>query len=262
MVFAWMIMRASWKATRVRYKGRSVTLQRGQLVTSYRDIATAMDRDKMWIGRLLKRLVRETMVDTQGDTGLTIVTICNYDKFQTFSPVGETVDEKVEAVDERHGRDTEQEDKENLEEINMFADGERVLGKQYTAAFETWWSEYPNKVGKGAAAKSYERAAHALKVGRHGQRVHDRLLGALKAQKTVWKRKGVGGKYIPHASTWLGQSRFDDEAVVAEMERARSGGERPPKPEAELQPPDPKPQQPERRRKLAPAGWTPGDGDS
>jgi len=37
----------------VRYKDRSIILERGQLAVSIRDFADAMDRDKAWIERLL-----------------------------------------------------------------------------------------------------------------------------------------------------------------------------------------------------------------
>ncbi len=42
MAFAWMIANAQWKATRVRYKGHGISLQRGQLAISQRDMADPM----------------------------------------------------------------------------------------------------------------------------------------------------------------------------------------------------------------------------
>ena len=62
MAFAYLVLRASWKPTRVRYKGKALSLNRGQLAMSVRDLADAMDRDKGWVERLLKRLKSETMV--------------------------------------------------------------------------------------------------------------------------------------------------------------------------------------------------------
>lgn len=81
LAFAWMVMRATWRPKRVRYKALSVTLQRGQLAISVRDLATALDRPKGWVERLLLRLKAEWMV-TVHDAGVTVLTICNYDSFQ------------------------------------------------------------------------------------------------------------------------------------------------------------------------------------
>lgn len=113
MAFAWMIARAAWKATKVRYKNRIIPLQRGQLAISVRDMAAAMDRDKAWVDRLWKRLKKEDMVQTVGETHVTIITICNYDDYQKKSETGETAAERKV----RQGRDTEQEGEE-LEEEN------------------------------------------------------------------------------------------------------------------------------------------------
>jgi hypothetical protein len=138
-------------------------------------------------------------------------------------------------------------------------DGE--LGGQYTAAFETWWRDYPNKTGKGKAAKMYEAAFKFLGGQSKGTaRVHALLLHSLKAQKAIWKRKGVIGQYIPHAATWLNQKRFDDDAVKAEVAKAR-GQAPPPTPVAELTPADPVP---EKRRRLTgrlSTDWKPDGGE-
>lgn len=82
MAFAWMIARAAWRPTRVRYKERSIELGRGQLVTSVRDLATALDRDKAWIERLLGRMRAERMIETSRGTSASVITILNYDTFQ------------------------------------------------------------------------------------------------------------------------------------------------------------------------------------
>lgn len=119
MAFAWMVVRASWKETRVRYKGRAITLARGQLAISVRDLANAMDRDKSWVERLFARLKSETMIKTSDETGVNVITICNFDKYQPNKDHGETLRETAGETDARQRRDTEQlreEVKEELEE--------------------------------------------------------------------------------------------------------------------------------------------------
>lgn len=82
MAFAWMCLRASWQPVRVRYKGIAIQLDRGQLAVSVRDLAEALDRPKGWVERLLNRLKSETMIETRAETGVTVITVCNYDEYQ------------------------------------------------------------------------------------------------------------------------------------------------------------------------------------
>lgn len=127
MAFAWMVLRAAWKPTRVRYKGRFVDLKRGQLTVSVRDMAAALDRDKAWVERLLRRLKSETMVETAsktpgetgGETAPSVITICNYDSFQGSRDKGETPAETPIETLARQKRDTEQEREESKEDNKL-----------------------------------------------------------------------------------------------------------------------------------------------
>ena len=114
MAFAYLVLRACWRETRVRYKGKAVHLRRGQLAMSVRDLADAMDRDKGWVERLLKRLKSETMVTTHADTGVMVITICNYEKYQHSNDVRETLGE----TDARQTQDTEQVREEGKKEVS------------------------------------------------------------------------------------------------------------------------------------------------
>jgi hypothetical protein len=115
MAFAWLIARAAWKATRVRYKGHSITLNRGQLAISQRDMAAAFDRDKAWIERLWKRLKSEAMIETGTEAGVAVITICNYAEYQSDEDKREAPAKAPrEAGNEagvRQRRGTEQEEK-------------------------------------------------------------------------------------------------------------------------------------------------------
>jgi hypothetical protein len=118
MTFAWMVVKAAWRPARVRYKGHPIDLERGQLAISVRDFATVMDRDKAWIERLLKRLKGETMIETRHETGVNVITICNYDKYQSDLTLGETPRETPQKTEARQRRDTEQEREEGKKGIS------------------------------------------------------------------------------------------------------------------------------------------------
>jgi len=108
MAFAWMIARASWKTTRVRYKGQAVNLNRGQLAVSVRDLAETLDRPKGWVERLISRLKNETMIETRTETGVTVITICKYDEYQAEQDGDRTACETPKKTAAGQPQDTEQ----------------------------------------------------------------------------------------------------------------------------------------------------------
>lgn len=72
-------------------------------------------------------------------------------------------------------------------------------------AFSDFWEMYPRKVGKAAAEKRWTSL-----TGRG--RVNSRqIMDGLEAWLAEWRRKGTEQDFIPHASSWLNQRRWEDE---------------------------------------------------
>jgi hypothetical protein len=97
LAFAWMVAKASWKPTRVRYKEHTISLERGELSVSVRDLSAFLDRPKGWVERLILRLKNETMIETrratQSKTAPLIISVMNYDTYQALQESGRTQDE-------------------------------------------------------------------------------------------------------------------------------------------------------------------------
>jgi hypothetical protein len=95
--------------------------------------------------------------------------------------------------------------------------------------FARFWEAYPRKIGKGAAEKAY-RAACA-KIG--GPDPPGVLLAALERVKATWREP----EFIPHPSTWLNQSRWEDEpeTQIAEGQNANRAPALQPKTVARLE---------------------------
>lgn len=108
LAFVSMILKAAWKSTRVRYKDRVLTLHRGQVAISQRDMARALDRDKAWIERLWKRLRAEAMIEVSSEAGVAVITICNYDDYQAERGTDKAPCETVDEAGARQARGTEQ----------------------------------------------------------------------------------------------------------------------------------------------------------
>lgn len=78
----WMLARAAWKPTPFDIGGKVITLQRGQLCGSVRQFADAWGMSKSAVDRFLSRLETETMIKTETGHGRSVITICNYAKYQ------------------------------------------------------------------------------------------------------------------------------------------------------------------------------------
>ena len=88
-------------------------------------------------------------------------------------------------------------------------------------AFDSFWSAYPKKVGKGAA----ETAWRKLKPG--AELAQTMLAAIAAAQKSdQWQRDG--GQYIPNPATWLSQRRWEDEHVAPALAERRGHSRLPP----------------------------------
>lgn len=84
-------------------------------------------------------------------------------------------------------------------------------GGGYRVDFAEWYDAYPRKVGKDAAAKSYEAAQKRLQA----QRIQDRqqVSGYLLERAKAYAKSPAGnrGQYTPHPSVWLNQGRYLDD---------------------------------------------------
>ena len=67
--------------------------------------------------------------------------------------------------------------------------------------FEQFWKYYPRKVAKRAALGAFNR----LTKDEQAQAVE-----AIEEHVAYWKLKGTEMDYVPHASTWLHQGRWED----------------------------------------------------
>ena len=86
----WLIMAASWKARTTRAGDYVVNLDRGQLAASIRFMAKAWGWTPARVQRYLKRLILLEMICSKIDTGVTVITICNYSEYQTGAEAGDT----------------------------------------------------------------------------------------------------------------------------------------------------------------------------
>lgn len=79
-----------------------------------------------------------------------------------------------------------------------------VIGEE--DLFQRFWDEYPKKVDKQKARKAFQK----LSVTEDFLEV---MLSELLRQKKSQEWRRDGGRYIPHASTWLNGHRWEDQGI-------------------------------------------------
>lgn len=92
--WVWLIGEAAWKPVKVRAGRAVVDLERGQLAHAHRYLAQAWSWHPSKVYRFLMRLAQAGMIETLAKHETTLITICNYDKYQTTRNDGETQTEE------------------------------------------------------------------------------------------------------------------------------------------------------------------------
>lgn len=217
----WLILEAAWKPRRKRVGRTIFDLQRGQLAASVRFLAQAWRWHPRKTERFLNRLKSGEMIGTLGGTDATLITICNYDKYQ-LSP-SESGEPNGEPNGEPAGswRDKLELQKQLLKKEQIQKEGEserarekiiprkRVLTKTSlfleNPDFERFWEQYPKKTDRGTARKIFDR------IVSDGLATADDLLSGAMRYSAV--RMGEETRYTKSAANWLEGECWRDEPV-------------------------------------------------
>ena len=143
--WAWMIEQAVWKPRALNISGKTIHLERGQFSFSLRYLAAAWGWSVASVRRFIERLETDTMIGTSTGTGQLVITICNYDKYQSDADASGTDGGTPSGTEPAQERHKEEEGKN----INIDIGQNR---------FDEWWSFVPKKVSKGQAEKAFKAA--------------------------------------------------------------------------------------------------------
>lgn len=102
----WLISEAKFEPSSIRIGNNVHTIDRGDTYCSIRYLAQAWSWDKSRVHRFLKFLESQKMIERKSETDLrqleSVITICNYGKYQS----SDTNDETQNETDLRQSRDT------------------------------------------------------------------------------------------------------------------------------------------------------------
>lgn len=190
-IWAWMCDTAVWKEAKIRFNGELVTLQRGQLITSRRFISEGFCVGEQVTRTFLENLENDGMINQQLTHRGTLITICNYDKYQQFEILDNPQTNQQPTSSQPAANPNKKQYKENKEDNNIYA--ERFL---------EFWEVYPRKINKAKAEKIFYQL---LKKGIDHETI---ITGARNYNEET---RGTEERYIAHATTWLNGERWKDE---------------------------------------------------
>jgi hypothetical protein len=118
----WILENAAWKdGHRFNAKGELVPIERGQMHVSIRSLQTAFGWSKSRVERFLERLKTVAKVSIKAGQSGTILTVCNYEKYQGRDDSHEDSLRTATSPDCGQPRDTHKESKEGKEIKNSAA---------------------------------------------------------------------------------------------------------------------------------------------
>lgn len=198
----WLVMEAAWKPRRVRLKSNLISIERGQLTSSLRFMAERWKWGKNKVARFLKILAEDGMILVDCGTAQNVITICNYDKYQSIEQYRGT-----EAGQTRDTDGTVAGRRRDKQEHLIKPDNKEITPD----SFDEFWALVPSKKSKGQARKAYKAALKKV----------DAKTLADGMKRYASEVDGRDPKFIKHPSTWLTGECWEDEQAkkTAEPER-------------------------------------------
>lgn len=187
---AWidLLLLANHDDVKTVYKGEIIVCKRGDVNRSMLYLADRWGWSRKSVKHFLDLLEKDGMVTTKVTTNRTIITLKNWEKYQSKDNEGNN-----ERYSEVH---SEGNNEGNNEGNTNKKDKKDKKDKEYICAFDEFWKIYPRKVDKTRAYKQYQAR---LKDGY----TEDQLLTACKNYAAECEKNRTEQRYIKHGATFL-----------------------------------------------------------
>ena len=196
---AWidLLLGANFKDKTIYIRKTKIEVKRGQIAWSMLTMARRWKWSRGKVIRFLKDLESEQMIVQHPGHLTTLITICNYEKYQAFDTADGTTDGTAGST-----TGGTQHKKVNKGKNN------------YTDDFEAAWAEYPKREGnnpKGSAFKAWNGRLS------EGHTPESMIEGVKRYARFCRAKDKVGSQFVKHASTFFGP----DEHFLADWQVAK-----------------------------------------
>lgn len=136
--WTYLLLKTCWKPSKFNISGKVVELQRGQLCASRAQLAEAWGWSPSGVERFLTRLETEQMIGRATGQGRTIITICNYAKYQDVeAKAGQATGQPTEQASDSHRTTKEQRNQETKDIPSPNGDGRAAPGASPLDLYKT-----------------------------------------------------------------------------------------------------------------------------
>ena len=211
---AWvdLLLYANHSHAKLMIKGQLIEVNRGQQARSELTLSKAWKWSRNKVRRFLKNLEKDGMIELKSGHLTTVITICNYDSFQSNDTAGDTTKGQQSKQLKDNSRNTNNnvnnENNENKPLDQSKIDRENLIQE----AFNYWWKGYPKKQAKAAAFKSWQKVTKKMddeKVRALTNHIFDDCKFRLESLANG-ETKFIGFDNM-NATTYLNQERYNDD---------------------------------------------------
>jgi hypothetical protein len=169
---------------------------RGQLLTGRKTISQETGLSESKIERFLKKLEIEHQIEQQKTTKYRVISITNWDKYQS------TEHQTEQQVN--NNRTTSEQQVNTDKNDNNIKNVKNTISAEAEGLFDEFWKAYPKRLGDNPKKKARESFLRAIKINDPREIINAAVL----LSKSL---NGEVSRFTPQASTWLNQERFKDE---------------------------------------------------
>ena len=197
--FMYLVENAAWKARVYRVGSKAFKLKRGQLTASLRYLGEAWKWNKNKVARFLDILAFGDMIGTEVRTGQTIITICNYNKYQDVGQFSGTDLGQEPGQSRDTGGTAAGQWRDKTNQDNQYNQDNHVIGIETEYEYLEWIKLYPKK------GNDYE-AREAFLIARKEIEFEELKTKTVAYADAV---KGSKPKFISSPENWLKKRKWN-----------------------------------------------------
>lgn len=201
--WAYLYSRANYRPAIVNFRNQYIPVERGEFVTSELKLSKIFGWSRRRVKSFLFGLKNGGMCDNRRTQRFIIISICNYDKYQSTEEEKRTIDDTMDGTTDAQQTHT---DKKNKEIKN------KDMSESDLSDFDLFYKSYPKHEGRKKAVDSWKK----LHPDNALQQI---ILSAIEKQKTHKAGLKSRNEFCPEwpmPATWLHQRRWEDEIPEAE----------------------------------------------
>ena len=211
---AWvdLLLYANHSHAKLMIKGQLIEVNRGQQARSELTLSKAWKWSRNKVRRFLKNLEKDGMIELKSGHLTTVITICNYDSFQSNDTACDTAKGQQAKQQKDNSRNTNNNvNNENNE--NKPLDQSKIAREELIqSSFDYWWKAYPTKTARKASFKKWQSITKKM-----DDKTVTELTNHIVAD-VKFRLDGLANgddRFIGfdrlHPSTYLNQERYNDD---------------------------------------------------